>query len=364
MKTTPVIILLLLVGLIFSCAKEDEISNQESSLQPEDLAKIELENTPLDLKDLSISIQGAEEKTEEFTPNGLISLTVPSTKSLALSGTQFTVEFNSKDDFEGVYLQLQNTDGAKATSYFGGISYNGKSLKKNKKATFLSKNTKIAEASNITGSYQFSVDLDSSVKPGTFCYSIWVYDAQGNISKPQEVCVTVKALGGNSNLVGTWNESKSIYDGVTYYPYEWYDFGYVDQSCKKYLKRLGQSALYSYVFNADGTYVEYEYVNKHKTTEDVIDNYDTCTIKEEVTQIENETFIEKGKWAYDAESKNLIYSISSHQTVNAAGTVVSEYDWSHNSFDETRITIFDSNFVLYLEANEYDSEAWEYFDKK
>ena len=358
--------------LIFSCAKDDEPSNDEVTLQPKDLAIIELENTPLDIANFSVSINGATEKTAEIIPNGAIALTVPSTKSLAFSGEGFTVKFNSDADFKGVYLQLQNTDGTKADSYFdkemssSSSSYKKFKSSKNIKATFLSKNAKMAKK-NEDAPFEFDVDFGAAIQLGTFCYSICAYDAEGNVSEPQEVCVTVKAFGGNSNLVGTWSLSKSIEGEKTVYPYEIYDEGYVNARCKKYLEDLSIQSGGTVIYNADGTYSYTYNVPAYISTKEVIYDYETCTIVKEETQEKAHGWGGKGKWSYDATSKRLITVEVSYLEYDAAGNLVYEDINEEVNFRawEVSITIFESYFVELYEADEWDpQEAMFYFDKK
>ncbi len=131
-----------------------------------------------------------------------------SSSTVALLGEGFDVSINSNANITGAYLQFKSNDGQVSDSYYD-VDLNANSTtSKTTRNLFKSKKLKSSIFSKQVDDATLDVDFNLNIEPGTFCYVICVYDAEGNISAPEEVCVTVESWGGNSDVVGKWNFTK------------------------------------------------------------------------------------------------------------------------------------------------------------
>ena len=217
-KTTMLAFLL----VFSSCVKDDNDSAGEDS----DKLAEKLESTPLEANLVSdnVKIKGGTKKDGDIpTPQGNISLDLSNSGKVALLNEGFELKLSSNRDITGVYLQFKGKDDTVASSYYDiNLSENGTSSKSEKATRLKKANSMFSKTSEITTSeisetITLDIDFGNKITPGTFCYSICVYDEEGNISKPEEVCATVESWGGNSAIVGTWDLVKSVYteDEVT-----------------------------------------------------------------------------------------------------------------------------------------------------
>lgn len=187
-----------------SCGKD----SADDTEQQQQLAE-QLENTPLEANIVSdnVLIEGAtKEEGMPPTPNEAITLDASKSGKTAFLNEGFEISLNSDADIVGAYLQFKTSDGTLAESYHDiniASNISGKSSigsTKNKKGAF----AKIVKVDDTT----LDIDFNNQIEPGKFCYVVCVYDGEGNISAPSEVCVTVESWGGNSSLVGSWNLTK------------------------------------------------------------------------------------------------------------------------------------------------------------
>ncbi len=197
-----------------SCGKDDDGGN---SSQLEEQAE-QLEQTPLEANTVAdnVLIEGGS-KMEGMppTPNGAISLDISKAGETAFLNEGFNIPLSSDGDIVGAYLQFKSNDGTVADSYYDIDISSDFSFKKAAKRSIFKKNidqlvAKVDEAN-------VDVDFNAQIEPGTFCYVICVYDQEGNISNPSEVCVTVESWGGSDAVVGKWELVKEeyTYEGET-----------------------------------------------------------------------------------------------------------------------------------------------------
>ncbi|WP_273568934.1 hypothetical protein [Maribacter halichondriae] len=196
--------------IAISCGKDDAVVPDGKA---DEIAE-QLEQTPLEANTVSENVVikgGAKKEGMPPTPNEAITLDVSNTSKMALLGEGFEVSLNSDAEIVGAYIQFKSNDGTMADSYydidlFENTISDKKSIKTDKKGLSNSLTAKVDADANI------DIDFNTQIEPGTFCYDVCVYDADGNISLPQEVCVTVESWGGNSALVAKWNLTKEEYD--------------------------------------------------------------------------------------------------------------------------------------------------------
>ena len=203
--------------LVSSCGKDkDEDVNE----QLEDMAN-QQEQTPLEVNTVSnnVIIQGAT-KIEGMppTPKGAISIDISGTSEIAILNEGFDIKLSSDTDIIGAYIQFKANDGTLADSYYDiNIAANSASNKSSKFVKGLTVKRKNINTllTKIEDDITLDIDFNTNIVPGSFCYDIYGYDDDGNISEVVKGCVIVENWGGNAALVGEWNQVKDIstYDG-------------------------------------------------------------------------------------------------------------------------------------------------------
>ncbi|WP_209400782.1 hypothetical protein [Pseudozobellia sp. WGM2] len=267
--------------------EEEIVEEQEEELSSEE------SNT---ISDNIVIVGGTKIEGAPPVPNEAIDLTLPNVSNTGVLDEGFSIPISSDADITGAYIQFKAVDGEVSDSYYDvdiianqeGPEVSGK-LRKDRRSRF-GKN--LVQTAKMTET-ELDIDLSSNIQPGEFCYIICVYDDAGNISAPQEVCVTIQAWGGNADLVGTWGLTRweETYQGMT----ETEIVG--EENCYEY--GCDTTEFEKLVFNADGTF---EYSGRY-IFRDLDGQYG-----EEFLD-----FIETGKWSYPEGSENLIivyYSIS------------------------------------------------------
>jgi len=146
------------------------------------------------------------------TPTGSLPFSLNETTQSGFQKNGFNIIFDAPSNYDGAYIQVQSTDGTMADNYWNVSSTNRSNTKTSKKRKRIS-SRQISKLND--QQIEIDVDFEDAVTAGTFCYAICIYDTDGNISQPIEVCVEVEAWGGNPNLVGTWNYTKQIVNGET-----------------------------------------------------------------------------------------------------------------------------------------------------
>ncbi|MBW1295749.1 hypothetical protein [Aquimarina litoralis] len=248
------------------------------------------------------------------SPTGTLPFSLDKTTLSGFQKNGFDITFNAPTNYAGSYIQVQSSDGTMADEYWD-IVQPTKSHKKQNRLFGKSKNNSKSNDQEIN----IDVDFEDTVSPGTFCYLICIYDTDGNISQPVEVCVEVEAWGGNPNLVGTWNLTKEeiTYDGET-------DTDIVGQeTCESFTVNCNNDTeltiddAYCYTinlakvtFNADGTLSE--------TFDESSRNFDYSATVENCQaaygDVEEYNYAATGYWAYDEEESSLTLVIFNETT--------------------------------------------------
>ena len=188
-----------------SCGK-DSADDTAQQIQKE---AEQLEQTPLGANDVSDNLLisgGTEMEGMPPAPNGTLSFDASGTSKSAFLGEGFDISLNSDSQIVGAYIQIKTEDGTSADSYYDiNIDANASDNKSSKKINKRSSKAVMTQKEN---DISLDVDFTNEIEPGIFCYEICVYDGEGNISEPQEVCVTVESWGGFAAAVGNWNMTK------------------------------------------------------------------------------------------------------------------------------------------------------------
>ncbi len=190
-----------LVVLLASCSSDDVQSNAITTQQAEQLESVQLQANEVSANAViagATKLQGSPP-----APNGAISLDVSNSSNTAFLGEGFNINFNSDGIPVGAYVQFLSNDGTAAEDYFD-INIAANASGKNGLAAGLSFGKKGTSLSAKNDGTEIDVDFNTDLPPGQFCYEICVYDQEGNISEPQQVCVTVESWGGMDEMDGTW----------------------------------------------------------------------------------------------------------------------------------------------------------------
>ncbi|MEX6625331.1 hypothetical protein [Tenacibaculum salmonis] len=364
-KYYSILLTFLCFTIITSCNDEEVISDKN----PDDAIN-QIEETVLKANTVTenVLIQGA--KLIEGTPpasNGDISFSVKETEQSAFLNKGFNININTNDDYKGAYILVKSTDGKNADSYID-VPYTSKdkkSVKKNTKKSFLSKKTTVKN-----NEIEVEVNFNTNIQPGKFCYFICIYNGQGYVSAPSEVCVEVEAWGGNSSIVGTWNFTKEVKtdedeikttlvgeencDDYT----ETINCGYNNtlSVAKAYCRTINSLPL---TFNADGTF---EFINSINYKElDYETSSETCS----TVFINNiDTYQSKGNWAYDEEEQKLTlvqFEITETENGNVNNEVFVNGELSFNG----KATIINSELIITEEYSDiYVTEEYKFYFNK
>lgn len=281
MKKIPfLIVLTITLVLAKSCVPDDG---------PVDPPK--KENTSSEEVLNNVNIPGATRvEGQPPSPNQGISLTLDTQRTIALPEIGFSIPFESDGDVSGAYIQFRAEGEDYASAYYD------VKLEDNVAS---SKSTKRSRASAKKPSDDsFNVNLKPDLSTGTFCYAICVYDQSGNISAPQELCVTINSWGGNTALEGTWNllRTEELYEGNT-------DVEQVGiEECVTFSDET-TCYLIDYnelTFDPDGTFrYEFRESNRNPATEPDYVDYDIERIA--------------GNWSYDTSTGQLYFVIFSYE---------------------------------------------------
>ena len=306
MKKINIMLVCFLALNFFSCSSDDDSSakNNDAEINAQ-------EDEPLEINKVSsaLVIEGATKKTGSLTPTGGLEFTMDYSKQSAFQQNGFEIEFNSDSNYTGAYIQLKDENGM-ADSYFdvprSEIYISGKGDQTKKDKGFLK-----GKSAGKENDAAIEVNLEESVTAGTFCYVICLYDSEGNISEPTEVCVTVEAWGGNSDLVGTWNFTKDIEDGKETKVNEVKCYNYNADICEIETAVNNCDTINSLKLelNSDGTY-ELNEASLEKNINWEASNQNCQAIYEE----SNYTYKAIGKWAYSKDGTLTLLTFSDTET--------------------------------------------------
>ena len=324
-KTTMLVFLL----VFLSCVKEDNDSAGEES----DKLAEKLESTPLEANLVSdnVIIKGALKKRgNPPTPNRAIFMELLNSGKVALLNEGFELKLSSNANITGAYLQFKGKDDTVASSYYDINLSKNRTYSKSEKATRSKKANSMF--SRTSEKRTLDIDFSNKIPPGTFCYSICVYDEEGNISKPEEVCATVESWGGNSAIVGTWDFVKlaRTEDGVTKTTLVGEKYIYEGSITCENGEKISYSNYFitkkiTLVMAADGTYnlVLNEEERERERERDI--DYDASN-KDCSVVYKTSLYTERGegKWAYVVADKHLTMVKYKNSKEDSEGRIESE----------------------------------------
>lgn len=291
-KTKFLILVTFLFSLTYSCSSDDNKSNPDDDLAQQ---QNETENRKIPIAEIEsgISINGATKISGlPPAPNGVLDLQIATNKHPAFQVYGFNAEFSSTGVIEGAYLLFTDSDGVKAGSYFDVpvSAFAGKKGNTKNDGNSIVNKLSVFKSSTANTDYVVDVDFDN-IGPGSFCYEICLYDANGNISYIETVCVTVEAWGGNSEIIGEWLWDRS--------EPEYNPSNITSIDCGNGQSIETESTLYdknelTYIFDSEGNFEE--------RTELIFKHLDRNISKASCTAIYGETeeffYSYSGKWSY------------------------------------------------------------------
>ncbi|MEL7269192.1 MAG: hypothetical protein AAGL34_06440 [Bacteroidota bacterium] len=366
LKTLTLISILALT----SCSNEETTANGSEN----DQAITEMEQTPLAANDVADNVVingGTKNAGVPPTPNEAISLDVSSSSSTAFLGEGFDIEITSDAVVVGAYLQFKSNDGVVSDSYYD-IDLNSNAAGKASRNSFDFSRKLLKSASKEENDTTLDVDFNTNIAPGTFCYVICVYDGEGNISAPSEVCVTVEAWGGNSSLVANWELTKE--ENIT--PDETFVFEVGEPDCNEAtLSCDGAQQSVSFEFcstqdygimeiRSDGTFS----LDFKGTEEDYDFNTATSTCEVAIEELEYRVQI-NGNWAYVNDENRLTLVGYSFLTLDFGETQEEFYSGGNGELVYDGLAQIDGNTLLITERyasfsdDVIDSSYNYYFEK-
>ncbi|MGY3793544.1 hypothetical protein [Aquimarina sp. 433] len=311
MKKTYLFAMASLFLAAVSCSDDDSNNGPGIvTVTPDPTEEISL--NPDDVSDGIIITNGTRVPGDAPTPTGTLPFSLSTTSQSGFQKNGFDISFTAPTNYAGAYIQVQSADGTMADEYW---NVTGPNRSNSKAKTLFGKSKNQSKNQDV----EIDVDFEDTVSPGTFCYLICIYDTDGNISAPVEVCVEVEAWGGNPNLVGTWNLTKEevTYGGET-------DTDIVgEETCDSSTVTCNNDTsltiddAYCYTinlakitFNADGTLSEtfnesYRDYNYSATIENCQASY---------FDSQEYDYAATGYWAYDEEESSLTLVIFNETT--------------------------------------------------
>jgi len=342
--------------IIASCGKD---SADDTAQQQQQEAE-QLEQTPLEANTVSDNLLisgGTKMDGMPPAPTGTLSFDASGTSKSAFLNEGFDVTMSSDSPIVGAYIQIKAEDGTAADSYYD-VNMDTNSLD-NKSSKIIGKRTSKSTITKKENDFSLDVDFTNDIEPGKFCYEICVYDGAGNISNPQEVCVTVESWGGSSKIVGEWNlfEEVDIFGGEsdTTLVGEEDCSGVEEIECNNENTFMTDYYCYlthnsSLTFNADGTF---EYTSSDSSKEiKLFESKESCeAIYDEVERSE----LSKGNWAYVQDTNDLILIMYSDVYTRNGETETENYEPGEGAiFAEIGIFLIDD--VIRIGPGEESSE--------
>ncbi|WP_155854968.1 hypothetical protein [Cellulophaga baltica] len=366
MRKSNLLVMCFLAAGIFSCSKDDD-AKLSAEIDPDGVNATE--EVQIDINEASggLIVEGATSKTGSITPTGDLAFSLDFSTQTAFQKNGFDIVFDASAEFAGAYIQLKDENGMADTYLDVPLSamnnYDNKLTQNKRKNIFTKEVTTTRKEEGNT----INVDFESSVPAGTFCYVICLYDAQGNISLPEDVCVTVEAWGGNVNLVADWEYTKEIFEGETINLGEAIceensftlscDSGEVKEVEGSYCYTLNG---FNLTFNSDGTYTYTQ--NSTDSNYDYDASQENCEL---VVSYYDETYTSNGNWAYNEDKEEL--TLIEFEYINTEAGDDQIYDIEGGDVVFTgEIDLSSNQLILKItDIYEGDTEYYEYhFNKK
>ncbi|MBM1108138.1 hypothetical protein JQC67_18445 [Aurantibacter crassamenti] len=355
-----------------SCSKDDA---KELASDPDPDGVNAQEEVLLDVNAVSngVTIDGATKKQGSPVPNGDIEFSLDYKKQTAFQKNGFNIEFKAPEGFAGAYVQLKDENGM-ADTYFDipasattGVS--NKAPKTIERGFFANKNAAKGSLASKGEDTSIDVNFEAAVSAGTFCYIICVYDGQGFVSQPSEVCVTVESWGGNVNLVADWEFTKEVDNGETINVGEEYcdDYDYTrNLDCNS---GVTKEVTVDYCYTTDGLEITFKSDGSYSYVSDDTDkdvDWDASEASCELVYVEeNSSYSSKGNWAYDEEQSRLTL-VEFEYTDTYDGQTENGVEEDGYLIFDGKITLTADNLVI-TETDTYEGEEEVYqyhFNKK
>ncbi|GAA4276020.1 hypothetical protein [Aquimarina mytili] len=284
------------------------------------------------------------------SPTGTLNFGVGENNRIGILNDGFNIKFSSTDAIEGAYVQFRDANGNASENYYNIPKAAFDTDGGNRSANVNSSNKKARISAKMVEENTFEIDVDfsESLEPGEFCYAICVYDAQGNISVIEEVCVEINAWGGNDALVGEW-----IFD--RYEPSEDNESTTIicdnQQELPNVLYRLLIKDNWTFMLNQDGTYVE----TFDREQRDL--DFQTTRLNCEATYYSEATTTNDkyyGNWAFNSEKKT--FTAVDYKYENLINSTVENFEEGDIYYEGVQIEVT-SNELKITETYEDASGA-------
>jgi len=291
-----------------SCSKD----TNETPIDQTDEIVEELEQTALEVNKVSDNLVIAGSTKEEGmppSPTGNLTFDISNTSKTALLREGFDVTINHESNIVGAYLMVKTEEGSTADAYFDvNIEANNSTSKKR----IRTKKGKAIDSKSKETETKLDIDFTAEIEPGIFCYDLYIYDSEGNVSDPKEVCMTVQSWGGKAEVVGKWELDKIIHQ---------YTDGQInDEFTLPGVEDCTEAETYNCSngeFEASGVCLIQEYYNLelkadgnfvlgHKDSESFLNEDASIEMCKAVYEEALYGYDATGKWAYDDKNERII----------------------------------------------------------
>ena len=209
--------------VLSSCSIDENIDLiREEFLLPS--SPSEEEAIELDTLESGFIIEGASLQSGIIQSNDLVSFSIDNEEQTAFQDLGFEIQMQVPSNYAGAMIQLLDENGQASENYYN-IPLSGKTSAQAKKSSsnnaqanimFKDKSyyaqesytTSARTAANADQDVSITVNFDESITAGSFCYNLYVYDKDQNISTPEKICVEVEEWGGVNDLIGDWQLTK------------------------------------------------------------------------------------------------------------------------------------------------------------
>jgi hypothetical protein len=322
------LLLLLSIFLLTDCKKDKKVDNPDATAD--------------EITDW-LKIDGAVKKSGNL-PSPTVGAPVLFNLSPAIGGItdgSFVFNFKASDDFEGIYLKVKgastyleipfsSSDGERLTAGSGssGAHRDG----------FAYRDT--------TGYIIIVVNLDEASNEGEFCFEYCIFDATGNVSNIEEVCVSISNGGGLDELVGKWKL------------YEYIDYGSEGEYPLYYYYTWGGESLEHYISCGDTTFLSNQYYyweffpsgDVHDINKYIYKSGVLCDEAKKEYYNNQKIDLSSGFWVYNSTSNRIDLTIW-NRIINQ-GTPIQQIFNYFGSFPGFgfKVTIDGNNLSLYTEG--------------
>ncbi|WP_289038153.1 hypothetical protein [uncultured Zobellia sp.] len=321
-KSTVFFAVLVIMLILASCGKDDgpEMKDKDIAEQIQETEKSKEEPDP----EPEVTAEGSNSLLENLVvkggekiegdlpePNASIEFNVSTVGGSAFVERGLSIDISSNSDFSGAYVKLKVEDALVSESYYNiGLEENRSTAKMAKLL-----NSKVKDKSAKYTYYNLNIGFTEEIKVGVeFCYLISVYDINGNISEPQEICTLLKGWGGYSEFEGEWHYAKT----ETYFPNgENSTLAQEEAKCYNYVYTCAGGTSFNYGnctikdesfdFRPDGTYTHTYLSNREELDLEASDMQCQAVYKGG-----DFNFIISGKWSYDETNHELIVAETNH----------------------------------------------------